>query len=232
MAKGGKYSSFDLHRQFLPIDHSFRRDIRNFTKGVVVEDPPPQMLTGATIRVQLDVLRVKKEGGFEGYGVEHAWTQKSGLWRLPYMDDLLLPHNIDMMHTEKNIGEALFGTVMDISDKTKDNVKARLDQARLCNRPKLNIPPPRDGKKWKKPPAEFILTKPQRKEVLEWFQTLMFPDGYAANLRRGVNLTTMRINGLKSHGYHIWIERLLPVMVRGYFPDNVWQVLAELRNFF
>ena len=148
------------------------------------------------------------------------------------MDDLLLPHNIDMMHTEKNIREALFGTVMDISDKTKDNVKARVDQASLCNRPKLNIPPPRDGKKWKKPLAEFVLTKPQRKEVLEWFQTLMFPDGYAANLRREVNLTTMRINGLKSHDYHIWIERLLPVMVRDYFPDNVWRVLVELSNFF
>ena len=48
----------------------------------------------------------------------------------------------------------------------------------------------------------------------------------------GVNLTTMRINGLKSHDYHIWIERLLPVMVRGYFPDNVWRVLVELSNFF
>ena len=72
-----------------------------------------------------------------------------------------------MMYTEKNIGEALFGTVMDISDKTKDNVKARVDQASLCNRPKLNIPPLRDEKKWKKPPAEFILTKPHRKEVLE-----------------------------------------------------------------
>ena len=68
--------------------------------------------------------------------------------------------------------------------------------------------------------------------MLEWFQTLMFPDGYAANLRRGVNLSTMRINGLKSHGYHIWIERLLPVMVRGYLPDQVWQVLAKLSFFF
>jgi hypothetical protein len=33
--------------------------------------------------------------------------------------------------------------------------------------------------------APYVLTKPQRKEVLEWFETLMFPDGYAANLRRG-----------------------------------------------
>ena len=40
------------------------------------------------------------------------------------MDDLLLPHNIDMMHSEKNIAEALWGTIMDILDKIKDNVKA------------------------------------------------------------------------------------------------------------
>ena len=62
-----------------------------------------------------------------GYGEQQAWAQKSGLWRLPYMADLLLPHNIDMMHSEKNVSEALFGTIMDISDKTKDNVKARVD---------------------------------------------------------------------------------------------------------
>ena len=51
-------------------------------------------------------------------------------------------------------------------------------------------------------------------------------------MRRRVNLSTLRINRLKSHDYHIWIERLLSVMVRGYLPDQVWQVLAELSFFF
>ena len=37
---------------------------------------------------------------------------------------------------------------------------------------------------------------------------------------------------MKSHDYHIWIERLLPSMVRGYIPENVWKVLAELSFFF
>jgi hypothetical protein len=60
----------------------------------------------------------------------------------------------------------------------------------------------------------------------------MFPDGYAANLRRGVNLTNLKLKGLKCHHYRIWIERLLPVMVRGYVPEHVWQVLAELSYFF
>ncbi|XP_072147856.1 uncharacterized protein [Setaria viridis] len=232
LTKGGKYSSFDKHRQFLPPDHPFRRDNKNFTKDVVVNDLAPQMMTLAAVRAQLDTPEVNNhEDGFVGYGEQHAWTQKSCLWNLPYFDDLL-PHHIDAMHTEKNIAKAIFGTIMDIPDKKKDNVKARVDQARLCNRPKLDMVPPSADKSWRKPKADFVLTRAQGREVLEWFQTLMFHDGYAMNLKRGVNLATMRINRLKSQDYHIWLERLLPVMVRGYVPEHVWQVLVELSNFF
>ena len=45
------------------------------------------------------------------------------LWGLPYFKDLLLPHNIDMMHTENNMREAIFGTLFDIDGKTKDNIR-------------------------------------------------------------------------------------------------------------
>jgi hypothetical protein len=54
----------------------------------------------------------------------------------------------------------------------------------------------------------------------------MFPDGYAVNMRREVNLSIMRVKGMKSHDYHIWIERLLPAMVQRYVPEHVWLVLA------
>jgi hypothetical protein len=137
LKRGGKYSSFDKHRQFLPADHPFRLDTKIFTKGVVVRDPPLYMMTGAEIQAEVDSL-VLKEGQrrFEGYGEEHAWSQKVGLWRLPYMKDLLLPHNIDVMHTEKNVAEALWATMMDIKEKSKDNVRARLDLEMLCDRPK------------------------------------------------------------------------------------------------
>jgi hypothetical protein len=115
--------------------------------------------------------------------------------------------------------------------KSKDNPKARVDMATLCDRPKQEMQPPRGGKKLTRPKADFILAKKHRREVLEWIQTLMFPNGYAANLR-GVNLSTLRVNGMKSHDYHIWIERLLPAMVRGYVPKHVWLALAELSYFF
>ena len=48
----------------------------------------------------------------------------------------------------------------------------------------------------------------------------------------GVNLSTPRVNGMKSHDYHIWIEWLLSVMDRCYVSKNVWLVLVELSYFF
>jgi hypothetical protein len=68
LKKGGKYLSFDKHRQFLPPDHPFRLDIKNFTKGVVVTDHPPATMTGAEIHQQIDGLVANTEGGFVGYG--------------------------------------------------------------------------------------------------------------------------------------------------------------------
>ena len=61
---------------------------------------------------------------------------------------------------------------------------------------------------------------------------LKFPDGYAAGLKRAVNVKTGKLNGLKSHDYHIIMERLLPVMFRGYLNDDVWSTLAELSYFY
>lgn len=63
--------------------------------------------------------------------------------------------------------------------RQKDNVKPRVDQAILCNKPKLDMTPPRTGKTWRKPKADFILTREQIREVLQWFQRLTFSDGYA-----------------------------------------------------
>jgi hypothetical protein len=190
-------------------------------------------MAGVQVHAQIDALVVNpKKDGFVGYGVEHMWTHKSGLERLPYFDDLLLPHNIDVMHTEKNVTEALWATIIDIPDKTKDNTKVRVDLATLCDRPKLEMLPPRGDKPWRRHKAGYNLEKKQRKEVIQWIQMLMFSDGYAANLRRGANPSTGRVLGMKSHDYHIWIEWLLPSMVRGYVPKYVWEVLVELSFFF
>jgi hypothetical protein len=73
----------------------------------------------------------------------------------------------------------------------------------IYDRPKLVMRTPAPGKNWRRGPADYILKRSDRKEVLEWMKTLLFPDGYAVNLSRGVNLKTMKVLGMKSHDFHI-----------------------------
>jgi hypothetical protein len=74
---------------------------------------------------------------------------------------------------------------MNIPDKSKHNVKVRVDLSALCDIPNQEMKPPSGGKTWKRPKADFVLSRAQRKEVLQWINMFMFPDGYAANLSRG-----------------------------------------------
>jgi hypothetical protein len=67
---------------------------------------------------------------------------------------------------------------------------------------------------------------------MRWMKGLKFPDGYVAGLRQFMNTTIGKLIGLKSHDYHIIMERLLPVMFRGYLDDVVWMVLVELSYFY
>jgi hypothetical protein len=71
--------------------------------------------------------------GYVGFGTEHNWTHICGLWDLPYVKTLILMHNIDLMHQERNVGESIISTCMEFTDRTKDNVKARKDLAQICN---------------------------------------------------------------------------------------------------
>jgi Zn-finger protein len=39
----------------------------------------------------------------------------------------MLCHNIDVIHIEKNVVDNIIGTLLNMENKTKDNLKARLD---------------------------------------------------------------------------------------------------------
>jgi hypothetical protein len=227
LRNGRKACWFDCHRRFLPMDHVFRSDANGFRKGTIMRDEPPRHLTGEEILAQMNTL----VDDTQNYGKLHNWTHISCFWQLPYFRKLLLRHNIDLMHNEKNLGEAIWNTCFDISDKTKDNAKARQDVAEICHRPSQHLRLKPNGQ-WDRPRAQFCIDKNDKPTILQWFQELKFPDGYAANIRRGVNLTSRKILGLKSHDYHIFMERLLPVAFRGFLPESVWLCLAELSFFY
>jgi len=61
--------------------------------------------------------------------------EKNIFWNLPYWKDNLLRRNLDVMHIENNFFENILNTVMNVSGKTKDNKKARMDLALYCSCP-------------------------------------------------------------------------------------------------
>jgi hypothetical protein len=123
------------------------------------------------------------------------------------------------------------GMCLDVTGFTNDNVNARKDLAALCDCPSLEAKPNARGK-LRRPKAPYCLKPIERKEVLRWFKTLKFLDRYAANIKRAVNVGTGKLSRLKSHNYHIFIERLMPVMFRDYFKPDLWKMFFELSYFY
>ncbi|WMV51070.1 hypothetical protein MTR67_044455 [Solanum verrucosum] len=138
-----------------------------FKKNKTERDGPPPILTGDDIweRVQ-NFPKVTEEPPykFNGYGVAHDWTKQSIFWELPYWKDNLLRHNLDVMHIEKNYFDNLFNTVMDVTGKTKDNVKARLDLPEHCRRPELHLQESANNKLLK-PKASYSFTMEQKRTI-------------------------------------------------------------------
>jgi hypothetical protein len=116
---------------------------------------------------------------------------------------------------------------MDFSDKTKDNDKARMDLAVICDCPTQVL-----RENIGKPKADYCLKPKQWEEVMKWMKDLKFLDGYAASFRRSMNLKTMKMKGLKSHDFHIIMERLVSVMFCGYVSDDVWKTFDEVSYFY
>jgi hypothetical protein len=82
---------------------------------------------------------------------------------------------------------------LDVTGFTKDNVNAKKDLAALCDHPLLESKPNARGN-LKRPKAPSCLKSTERKNVLRWLKTLKFPDSYAANIKRAVNVGTGKLN--------------------------------------
>lgn len=88
-----------------------------FCRNKVEKGHPPHIMSGeelwqcvkdmpkATDRLKA-LARLKKS--------KKSWFKQSTLWELPYWKTLLVCHNLDVMHIEKNFFNQLIHTVMDV----------------------------------------------------------------------------------------------------------------------
>ena len=126
------------------------------------------------------------------------------------------------MHIEKNVFENVFNTVLDVEGKTKGNEKVREYMKRLCRRHELE----RDEATGKFPKACCTLDKARKQVLCE------FPNEYATNMGRCVDMRKVKLFGMKSQDCHVFMQRLLPIAFCEFLPTNVWQALIELSLFF
>ncbi|KAK4384310.1 hypothetical protein Sango_3073700 [Sesamum angolense] len=91
---------------------------------------------------------------------------------------------------------------MDIKGKMKDNINARRDLKIICNHPELELDECRPNVM---PKAVYTLGKEQKRIVCEWNRGIKFSDGYASNLERCVDMTELRMHGMKSHDCHVFM---------------------------
>jgi hypothetical protein len=132
----GKKFCYMGHMRYLSTEHLWRLNKRTFD-GTEEFEGAPNVPWGDEILQQLDGIAFgdentgKKKWKKRKTGVASSndvvWKKKSIFLRLPYWKDNLLPHNLDVMHIEKNVMDNILGTILDIKGKTKDNLATRLD---------------------------------------------------------------------------------------------------------
>lgn len=229
-----KVSWFDCHRQFLQHDHPFRKNKISFFKNRVEDGVPPPRLSGQEVWNHVSSLPKSKEGPASLKCLKkekRGWSRQSIFWELPYWKNLLIRHNLDVMNIENSFFCQLINTIMDVKGHTSDNINARRDLKLYCRRRELELLVETSGVH-SMPRAPFVLDKAQRKVLCEWVKKLKFPDGFASNLSRCVDLRACKFSRLKSYDCHVFMNRLLPVALKELLPLHVWEAVTELSQFF
>ncbi|KAL0340301.1 UNVERIFIED_CONTAM: hypothetical protein Sradi_4546900 [Sesamum radiatum] len=94
----------------------------------------------------------------------------------------------------------------------------------ICNCPELELDEHRPNIM---PKAVYTLENEQKRRVCEYIRGLKFPDGYASNLARCVDMTELWMHGMKSHDCHVFMQKLIPIAFREILPKHVRSALTE-----
>lgn len=216
----GKYSYMG-HRRWLPCNHKFRKESEAFDGTKEPREAPPRTSGSDLLAYALDAASSIAESG-------KALKKTSIFFQLPYWEHNLLRHNIDIMHTEKNVFDNCFGTILEQAGKNKDNYKSRLDLVALGIRRALH---PKACKK-KPPKALYQMNTKEKEAFLTALKQMKLPDEFSSNISHSIQVEQRKIIGLKSYDCHILMEELLPVAIRGCLPKEVTSVLVDLCHLF
>jgi hypothetical protein len=161
--------------------------------------------------------------------VTKTTDDKEYFFELPCWSSLLIRHNFDVMHIEKNICESILGALLKLDGKCKDGDNARLDMEHLRIRPDQH--PVIKDDKYTLLSALYELDKEAKERLCEFLYGVKMPDGVSSNIRC-VDVKSRKVSSLKTHNYHLILQKLLPLVVRRILPGLVVIGFIQLNNFF
>ncbi|CAN6172856.1 unnamed protein product [Urochloa humidicola] len=133
------------HRRFLDADHKFRFQARLFDGTQDFHEAPSQLSGQDISHMTKDIVTVfgklqkpknDKKGkrkrndeveDVDDSRVSKVFKKRCCLFQLPYWETLLVRHNLDPMHTDKNVYGNVGNTLLAVAKKTKDDLNSRLD---------------------------------------------------------------------------------------------------------
>ena len=182
-------------------DHKFRKQKQSFD-GYIDTRLAPITVSGGEIMLQTNVvvdhvfgkkivnLPNKRKRGEEALTV---WKKRSIFFTLPYWEDHVLHHNLDMMHIEKNIVDKIIGTLLNLDGKTKDSLKARQDLKDMGIRSELHLKNVGNDKT-RMPHACYHMNASEKDVFLQVLKDVRMPDGYSSNISCCVKLKERKIS--------------------------------------
>jgi hypothetical protein len=182
------------HRRFLDDDHILR-SAKELFDGTKEHRPAPIPLSGEEnleLTANMDTTfgkdpTKKKPANPRRRGRNEApltWKQKSIWFKLPYWKSLLLRHNFDVMHIEKNVCDNIVNTFLNIDGKSKDSLNAHLDVRNLGIREDLH--PIDVDDRFYMPPAQYSMSRDEKKLFCQVLKDVRLPDGVASNIHNNV----------------------------------------------
>lgn len=156
------------HCHFLDLEHRFHLNTDAFNGKVELGNtlvPPSgsdvlQQLQDVNVifrRHKHNVLVIRRKRS-DNAQLPYNWKKRSIFFSLPYWETLLLCHNLDMMHIEKNVCDNVVCILLNLDGKTKDNLKSRSKLCELNIRKALHPKSSEDGNRTYLPLACFTMT--------------------------------------------------------------------------
>ena len=152
----------------------------------------------------------------------------SDAWIARMLQELPVRHTLDLMHMEKNVATTLLGLLLG----DDDTIAVRKDLENIGARPELHLVRQGDSDSYLMPHAPYVLRAEERTRVLEVIKNVQTPKGHCGNFDKLVNLEKKKLQFMKTHDYHVLLQEILPVAIRGSLDEGPRVAIIRLAHCF